>query len=121
MTIKFSKQHQWIETNTSTPKVGITHHAQDTLGDIVFIELPSIGQSVEQFAPICVVESVKAAADVFSPASGVVCAINESLKNDPSMLNTDPMGEAWIFQLQLTNESELQTLLSQDDYHKSID
>ena len=120
MNPKFSTQHQWIETGTLTPKVGITPHAQETLGDIVFIQLPTIGQSIEQFAQICVVESVKAAADVFSPASGVVCAVNETLTSDPSLLNSDPLGEGWIYQLQLKSESELATLLSEDEYHKTL-
>ena len=121
MNPKFSTQHQWIETGTLTPKVGITPHAQETLGDIVFIQLPNLGQSIDQFAQICVVESVKAAADVFSPASGTVCAVNDALTSDPSLLNTDPMGEGWIYQLELNNEAELASLLNEDDYHKSLD
>jgi len=121
MNPKFSTQHQWIETGTLKPKVGITPHAQETLGDIVFIQLPNLGQSIDQFAQICVVESVKAAADVFSPASGTVCAVNDALTSDPSLLNTDPMGEGWIYQLELNNEAELASLLNEDDYHKSLD
>jgi glycine cleavage system H protein len=121
MNPKFSTQHQWIETGTMRPKVGITPHAQETLGDIVFIQLPSLGQNIDQFAQICVVESVKAAADVFSPASGVVCAVNEALTSDPSLLNSDPLGEGWIYQLELKSESELSSLLSEVEYHKTLD
>ena len=79
-----------------------------------------MGQHIEQFDQICVVESVKAAADVFSPASGVVCAVNEALSSDPSLLNTDPMGAGWIYQLELKNEAQLDALLNEDDYHKSL-
>lgn len=115
MPILYLPTHQWIDASDAhCAVVGITHHAQDALGDIVFVELPSLGQSVQHNQPAAVVESVKTAADVLSPASGLVVEINEALRTDPSLLNTDPMGKGWIFKIRLSQTDELANLLSKD-------
>lgn len=102
MTLRFSREHQWIDTaEPSAAPVGITPHAQDTLGDIVFVELPQVGATFAAGAVAAVVESVKAASDVFMPLAGEVVAVNEALRADPSLANADPLGEGWFFKIRL--------------------
>ena len=98
--------------------MGITIHAQDTLGDIVFVDLPTLGQSFAAKAVAGVVESVKTAADVHMPASGQIIEVNEALRADPSLANTDPLGQGWFFKVQLTQLSELENLLDEQAYSK---
>lgn len=115
MPLLYLPTHQWIDAaDVSRARVGITHHAQDALGDIVFVEMPAIGQKVHHNQPAAVVESVKTAADVLSPASGTVTAINAAVVADPALLNTDPTGEGWLFEMTLDNPAELAALLSAD-------
>ena len=97
MTIQYTQDHEWIEINGNSATVGITQHAQDALGDVVFVDLPEIGKSYAAKDAAAVVESVKAAADVYMPASATVTEVNEALRADPSLANSDPMGAGWFF------------------------
>ena len=117
MTIHFSKDHEWIDSsNAAAALVGITAHAQDALGDIVFVDLPEIGKAYAAGDVAGVVESVKAASDIYMPVSGTVVEVNEALRADPSLANSDPMGAGWFFKLQLTHAEELATLLDEAGY-----
>ena len=118
MTLKYTEDHEWLSVNGDIATVGITHHAQDALGDVVFVELPEIGKS---FAPkdiAGVVESVKAAADVYMPVSGEVTEINEALRADPALANSDPLGAGWFFKIKLSNPAELTALMDETSYSK---
>ena len=111
MTIKYTEDHEWIAVEGDTATVGITQHAQDALGDVVFVELPEVGKSYAQKETAGVVESVKAAADVYMPVSGEITEVNEALRDDPSLANSDPMGAGWFFKVKLTNAAEVAELL----------
>ncbi len=119
MSTKFTDEHVWIRPDAADPQlatVGITEHAQETLGDIVFVELPEIGKTLDSKAVGGVVESVKAAADVFMPAGGTVVAVNEALRADPALANSDPLGEGWFFRVRLGNSAELDALMDETAY-----
>ena len=116
----YSPEHQWIDASTQPARVGITPHAQETLGDVVFVDLPAVGASFAAGSVACVVESVEAAADVFMPASGEVVEVNEALRADPSLANSDPMGAGWFFKVKLSDESELARLLDEQTYTQSL-
>jgi len=119
MTVKFSKEHEWINVaDASAAVVGITVHAQDALGDVVFVDLPEVGASFSQGDVAGVVESVKAAADVYMPVSGEIVAVNEDLRNDPSLANSDPLGAGWFFKVKLADASQLDDLLDETAYHE---
>ena len=116
---KYSEEHVWIATETSSPllaTVGITIHAQDVLGDIVFVDLPAIGAVFEAGATAGVVESVKAAAEVYIPAGGTVVEVNEALRADPSLANTDPLGAGWFFKIIIAHAQELDSLMDEAAY-----
>lgn len=114
--IRFSEEHVWVRTEGDTGVVGITPHAQDTLGDIVFVELPAVGKALAQMDVAGVVESVKAAADVYAPVSGVVTEVNEALRADPALANSDPLGEGWFFKIRLADAAELDALMDEAAY-----
>jgi len=118
MGMKFSSDHVWIEHNENegTTRIGITEHAQDALGDIVFVEFPEIGKSFKAGEAAAVIESVKAAADVYSPASVQVLKINPALKDDPSLANSDPLKTGWLLEVKLLQASELDALMDTDTY-----
>ncbi|PWW49072.1 glycine cleavage system protein GcvH [Melaminivora alkalimesophila] len=117
MSIQFSKDHEWIDTsNPEAATVGITVHAQDALGDVVFVDLPEVGKSFEQGEVAGVVESVKAAADVYMPVSGEIVEINEALRADPSLANSDPLGAGWFFKVRLSKPEELAGLMDETAY-----
>ena len=117
MTIKFSKDHEWINAaDANASVVGITVHAQDALGDVVFVDLPEVGKSFAQGEVAGVVESVKAAADVYMPVSGEVVEVNEALRADPSLANSDPLGAGWFFKVKLSDPSQLDTLMDETAY-----
>ncbi|MCZ2498946.1 glycine cleavage system protein GcvH [Xylophilus sp. Kf1] len=117
MAVHYSREHQWIDTATpDAARVGITPFAQETLGDIVFVDLPAVGKVFQKGEVAAVVESVKTAADVFMPASGEVVAINEALRDDPAMANTDPLGAAWFFTVRLSSPDELEGLMDEAAY-----
>ncbi len=118
MTIKFSKDHEWINiADTNAAVVGITVHAQDALGDVVFVDLPEVGASFNQGDVAGVVESVKAAADVYMPINGEVVEVNEALRNDPSLANSDPLNAGWFFKVKISDASQLDDLLDETAYN----
>jgi glycine cleavage system H protein len=112
----FAPSHEWLRREGPSATVGISDHAQQELTDVVYVELPTIGTSVTAGQTVCVIESVKAASDIYAPASGTIAAVNDALSNDPSLINSDPYGQGWIFKLALSNEGELSALKSPSDY-----
>ncbi len=114
--VLFSEEHEWITVQGDVATVGITDFAQKALGDIVFIELPEVGDTVEQGGDAGVVESVKAASEIYSPLTGEIVEINEDLEAAPSMANDDAEGAAWFFKIQIAVPGELEELMSADDY-----
>ena len=116
--IKFSKDHEWIKLEGDTATIGITKHASELLGDIVFAELPDKGSNVVKDTTAGVVESTKAASDVYTPISGEVVDTNQSIVDDPSKINSDPEGSAWFFKLKIKDKSEIDTLMNRDEYEK---
>ena len=116
MTTKYTEDHEWITVEGDVATVGITHHAQDALGDVVFVELPEVGKAFAQKDVAGVVESVKAAADVYMPVSGTVTEVNEGLRADPSLANSDPLGEGWFFKIKISNMAEFDELMDAPAY-----
>lgn len=116
----YSKEHEWVKVDGDTATVGITDYAQNSLGDIVYVELPKPGATVAQFSSVGVVESVKAVSDLFTPIGGEVLEVNAGLENDPAAVNRDPYGAGWMFKLRLTNPGETSGLLKSGDYDKLI-
>tara|TARA_B110000240_G_scaffold116250_1_gene130272 strand:+ start:366 stop:746 length:381 start_codon:yes stop_codon:yes gene_type:complete len=117
---KFSKKHEWVSVEGEVATVGITKHATEMLGDIVFVELPDAGITIEQNNQAAVVESTKAASDVYSPISGEVIEGNKAIVDDPSSVNSDPEGASWFFKIKIKNSSELDSLMSKSDYDKFV-
>ena len=119
--LKYVASHEWLrQEEDGTITVGITHHAQDLLGDIVYVELPEVGEHVEVDAEIAVVESVKAASDVYAPIAGEILAVNEALVDAPETNNEDPYGEGWFFKIKPDNTDDYQGLMDADEYQDSI-
>jgi len=121
MSLYFTKEHEWISVEGDTATVGITDHAQQQLGDVVFVELPPIGKTLRKEGEAAVVESVKAASDVYAPVSGEVVAVNEALADDPELVNRDAQGEGWFFKLQMSDNHELSGLMNSDQYQELVD
>ena len=119
--LRYAKSHEWIrDEGDGTATVGITDHSQEQLGDLVFVELPEIGSSLEQGGECAVVESVKAASDVYSPVSGEVVEVNEQLVDGPEMVNNDAFGDGWLFKLKIEDPGQLQELLDADGYAEML-
>src|SRR3954470_4292254 len=116
MPVFFTSDHEWIDTEGATATVGITTHAQDALGDVVFVDLPAIGTTFKKGEVAGVVESVKAAADLYMPAGGEVVEVNEALRADPSLANSDPLGNGWFFKVHVTDRGEFDQLMDQPAY-----
>ena len=116
--VKYSKEHEWIKLEGDTAIIGITKHATEMLGDIVFTELPEKGSNVEKDGTAGVVESTKAASDVYTPVSGEVVDTNQDIVDDPSKINQDPENTAWFFKLKIKDKSEMDTLMNKDEYDK---
>ena len=116
MSIKYTPDHEWLNVAGNIATVGITHHAQDALGDVVFVDLPEVGAKLDAKAVAGVVESVKAAADVYMPVSGEITEVNEALRDDPSLANTDPLGAGWFFKVKLSKPTELDALMDEISY-----
>ena len=114
--IKYTPDHEWLKVDGDVATVGITHHAQDALGDVVFVDLPEIGKTYAPKEVAGVVESVKAAADVYMPVSGEVVEVNEALRSDPALANTDPMGNGWFFKVKISNMMEFDELMDSPAY-----
>ena len=117
MTTKYTNDHEWINIEDhDAAVVGITHHAQDALGDVVFVDLPEVGKTFKKGEVAGVVESVKAAADLYMPVTGEIVEVNEDLRNDPSLANSDPLGNGWFFKVHVTNMAEFDELMDQPAY-----
>jgi len=116
MTTKYTEDHEWITVDGGVATVGITHHAQDALGDVVFVDLPEVGKTLAQKDVAGVVESVKAAADVYMPVSGEITEVNETLRADPSLANSDPMNTGWFFKVRLSDPAQVDALLDATAY-----
>ena len=116
--VKFSKEHEWLKVEGDVATIGITKHATEMLGDIVFVELPDIGASIEKDGIAGVVESTKEASDVYTPISGEVVENNQSIVDDPAKINSDPENEAWFFKLKIKDKSEIDRLMNKEEYDK---
>jgi glycine cleavage system H protein len=114
--LHYSKDHEWLRVEGDTGTIGITDHAQNSLGDVVYVELPKVGETFEAHEAFGSVESVKAVSEIFMPVSGEVVAVNESLQDEPEKVNTDPYGDAWMVRVRLTNSGEIDSLLSAAEY-----
>ncbi len=118
--LKYAESHEWVRMDGDVATVGITDHAQAELTDIVFVEPPKVGDSVDKGAGVAVVESVKAASDIYAPVSGEILEANAALDSDPALLNTDPFGDGWIYKVKLSDAGELEALKSPEDYREQI-
>lgn len=118
--LKFTKDHEWVRVEGEIATIGITDHAQEQLGDLVYVELPAVGATLEQGGAAGVVESVKAASDIYAPVSGAVVEINQSIIDAPGVVNTDPMAKGWFFKIRIKNPAELNALLDDTAYQSLI-
>ncbi len=119
--LKYTKEHEWIRVDSDIAVVGVTDYAQDSLGDIVYLELPQEGGTVTKDEPFGVVESVKAVSDLYSPLNGTVAEVNDALIDNPEVINEDPYGEAWMIKIEIENRDEIGELLSAEDYQKYLE
>ena len=120
--LEYTNDHEWLrKEDDGTVTVGITNHAQEALGDLVYVELPEVGQELESGGDMAVVESVKAASDVYAPIDGTVTAVNEELADDPEKINADPYGDGWILRIQPADSVDEGALMSPDDYQALLD
>jgi glycine cleavage system H protein len=119
--VKYTRDHEWIRLDGDVGVVGITTYAQSQLGDVVFVELPQLGKKLEKGAEAAVVESVKAASEVYSPVGGEVVAINEVLATEPAIVNSDAEGKGWFIKLKLSDSKELEALMSADEYQRYVE
>lgn len=117
---KYTKEHEWVRVSDAEGTVGITDYAQAQLGDVVYVETPEIGKKIEQFETFGVIESVKAASDLYMPVSGVVTAANDALRDHPEMVNQSPHDQGWIIKIKITDPKELDVLLSPADYESYV-
>ncbi len=120
MSVKYTKDHEWIEVDGDTATIGITNHAQEQLGDVVFVELPAIGKKVEKGGEAAVVESVKAASEVYAPVSGEVTAVNKELEGDPALVNRGAEGGGWFMKVRLKDKRELDDLMDKAAYDSFV-
>lgn len=118
--VKYQKSHEWARKEGTSFTIGITDYAQDSLGDVVFVELPEVGKVVKKGEAFGVVESVKAASDVYAPLSGTIVEVNSKLKNDPALVNKEPFGGGWFVKIQASNSSEYEELLSSTEYEAFV-
>ena len=119
--LKYTKTHEWVIVRGETAVAGITDFAQEKLTDVVFVELPELGKEVKAGGECAVVESVKAASDIYSPLSGKIAKVNERLEDEPQLLNSDPYGDGWVFEIEPSDLSELDTLMTADEYQKTVE
>lgn len=119
--LKFTEEHEWIRVDGEIGTVGITNYAQEQMGDVVFVELPEPGRKVEKGKEMAVVESVKAASEVYAPVSGEVVEVNTALSDEPAKVNADPQGDGWLVKIRLGNASELDALMDEAAYAKHIE
>lgn len=116
----YSKDHEWAKVEGNQIIVGITHYAQDALGDIVFLELPPVGTDVEANVPFATIESVKSVSDVYSPVTGKITEVNDAVTDAPEIINQDPYGEGWMVKIEMENKGKLKNLISSEEYQKFI-
>jgi glycine cleavage system H protein len=119
--LKYSKEHEWVLVESDVAIIGITEYAQDELGDIVYVELPQVGEKISKDDPFGSVESVKAVSDIFAPISGSVLEVNDTLPDSPETINEDPYGDGWMIKVQMTDKDELKDLMSSEDYTEYIE
>ena len=117
---KYTKDHEWIEINNDLATVGITNHAQESLGDIVFVDLPETGKDVHAGGEVSVIESVKAASDIYSPMDGVITEVNDQLLENSALINEDAENNGWIFKLKITNINQTETLMDKNEYENFL-
>ena len=120
MSVKYTKDHEWIKVDGDTATIGITEHAQEQLGDVVFVELPAVGKKVTKGGEAAVVESVKAASEVYAPVTGEVIAVNKELEGDPALVNRGAEGDGWFMKVKLANKNELDDLMDKAAYDKFV-
>jgi glycine cleavage system H protein len=118
--LKYSKEHEWVAIEESVATIGITDHAQEQLGEIVYIELPSVGEKVSKDDPFGVVESVKAVSDIYAPISGTVVEVNEDLPESPEVVNEDPYGDGWLIKVKVSDPADLEDLMENDEYAELV-
>ena len=118
--LKFTQEHEWLRVEGDIATVGITPHAQEQLGDLVFVELPAPGKDFEKGAPAAVVESVKAASEVYAPISGEITEVNQSVVDEPSLVNSDPMGKGWFFKMRIADPAQIDALMDEPAYKALI-
>jgi|SRR5690554_648627 len=119
--LKYTKEHEWVKVDGNKVTVGVTDFAQEQLGDIVFVELPEVDEEYDREDSFAVLESVKAAADVFAPFAGTVVETNEDLEDDPALVNSDPYGDGWLVSFELADGEELTDLMTPEDYQKFVE
>ena len=118
--LKYSKEHEWVAADGAVATIGITDHAQDQLGEIVYLELPAVGEKVSKDDPFGVVESVKAVSDIYAPVSGTVLEVNEDLAESPEVVNEDPYGDGWLIKVRVSDPADLDDLMDNDEYEQMI-
>ncbi len=118
--LRYSKEHEWVATEDSVATIGVTDFAQDQLGEIVYVELPSVGDKVSKDDPVGVIESVKAVSDIFAPVSGTVTEVNQELAESPEIINEDPYGDGWLIKIRISDGAELDDLMDNDEYQEAI-
>jgi glycine cleavage system H protein len=118
--LRYTKDHEWVRLEDGKARVGITDHAQKSLGDIVYVELPAVGKTVKKGERAATVESVKAVGEVFAPLSGKVAAVNETVTQSPDLINKDPYGQGWLFVLEIADNKEIETLLTPEAYEELV-
>ena len=121
MTLKYTKDHEWVRVDGATAVVGISDYAQTQLGDVVYVEVPEVGRKLEQGKEAAVVESVKAASEVYAPITGEVTAVNAELAGEPGRVNADPMGEGWFFKMTIAKPKELEALMDEAQYKAYVE
>ena len=120
--LRYTESHEWVSLDADgSARIGITDHAQEALGDLVFVELPAVGDNIDQGDACAVVESVKAASDIYSPLTGEVLAVNDSLEDDPGIVNADPYGDGWLYSVSLVDAAELENLMDAEAYAESLE
>ena len=119
--LKYSEEHEWLRMEGDTAVIGITHFAQDSLGDVVFVELPEVGSDVEQFQKMGEIESVKAVSDLYSPVGGRVVEVNDSLTDSPELVNDSPYEEGWMLKVEVSDSSEIERLMSASEYDALVE
>jgi glycine cleavage system H protein len=120
MTTKYTEEHEWLKVDGDVATVGITQHAAEQLGDVVFVDLPAIGKKVEKGKDAAVVESVKAASDVYAPITGEIVEVNKSIADEPSKVNADPEGSAWFMKIKIADKSQLESMMDKATYEKFL-